>query len=114
MSDLIDTNLLNWQPVRPELTRGVSGKPLLDGPTKVVLTRVVPGGVFPPHRDKYDHLFHFLSGTGVVLLGGKRIEVVAGVCLQIEAGEVHGYENSGEEDLLLLSMNLAARFNDAG
>ncbi len=107
MAKLIDTNLQDWQPVRPALTEGVSGQLLRDGPTKIVLTRVMPGGVFLPHRDSYGHLFYFLSGAGMVLLGEERIEVGAGICLQIEAGELHGYENCGREDLLLISVNLA-------
>ncbi len=107
MSKLIDTSELDWQAVRPELTSGVSGKLLCDGATKIVLTRVVPGGFFPPHRDKYSHLFHFLSGAGVVLLGEQRIDVGPGICLQIDAGELHGYENNGKEDLLLISVNLS-------
>ena len=107
MSRFIDTNDQDWQAVRPELTRGVSGKLLRDGATRIVLTRVVPGGLFPPHRDSYAHLFHFLSGVGVAQLGEQRIEVGSGICLQIDAGELHGYENSGEEDLLLISVNLS-------
>ena len=108
MSELTDTNALDWQPVRPELTTGVSGKLLRDGATRIVLTRVVPGGCFPPHRDKYGHLFHFLSGTGEALIEEERIAVGPGICLQIAAGELHGYENNGQEDLLLISVNLAA------
>ncbi|WP_020674595.1 cupin domain-containing protein [Geopsychrobacter electrodiphilus] len=105
MSRLIDTNAQDWQPVRPELTRGVGGKLLLDGAMRMVLTRVVPGGNFPPHRDAYGHLFHFLSGAGTVIIGDKRIVVGEGICLQIDAGELHGYENNGSEDLLLISVN---------
>ena len=107
MGKLIDTNTLDWQAVRPELTTGVSGKLLCDGATKIVLTRVVPGGLFPQHRDAYGHLFHFLSGAGVMLLGEERVDVGPGICLRIEAGELHGYENNGDEDLLLISVNLS-------
>jgi quercetin dioxygenase-like cupin family protein len=107
MSRLIDTDALDWQPVRPELTHGVSGKLLLDAATRIVLTRVEPGGIFPPHRDAYGHLFHFLSGAGVLTLGDQRKVVGPGISVQIEAGELHGYENNGKEDLLLISVNLA-------
>jgi len=106
MSQLIDTNRQDWQPVRPEFTQGVWGKALLDGATKIVLTRVEPGGVFPPHRDRHGHLFHVLSGVGLVQLGEHWVEVGTGICLQIAAGELHGYENTGSEDLLLISANL--------
>jgi quercetin dioxygenase-like cupin family protein len=107
MSRLIDTNAQDWLPVRPELTQGVSGKLLLDGTTRIVLTRVIPGGNFPLHRDDYGHLCHFLSGAGVVMVEEKRLVVGEGICLQIAAGELHGYENHGSEDLVLVSVNLA-------
>ena len=74
MAKLTDTNAQDWQPLRPELTTGVSGKLLRDGATRIVLTRVVPGGIFRPHRDSYGHLFHFLSGAGSVLLEDERIK----------------------------------------
>lgn len=106
MGKRIDTNMLEWQPVRPELTRGVTGKLLRDGSTRIVLTRVEPGGSFPAHRDDYAHLFHFLSGTGVVHLEGQQLDVGSGECVQVDAGELHGYENPGKEDLILISMNL--------
>lgn len=46
MAQLIDTNNQDWQPIRPELTTGIAGKLLLEGPIKMVLTKVDPGGFF--------------------------------------------------------------------
>ena len=106
MGKRIDTNSLEWQPVRPELTSGVTGKLLRDGSTRIVLTRVEPGGSFPAHVDDYAHQFHFLSGSGVVQLEEQQLDVGPGVSVQVDAGELHGYENSGEDDLILISMNL--------
>lgn len=95
-----------WQTVRPGLTRGVSGKLLLDGSTRIVLTRVAPGGMFRAHRDRYGHVFHILSGRGVAQVEAGEYPLAAGMTLQIEAGELHSYENHGDEDLLLISVNL--------
>ena len=106
MERLIDTNQQQWQPVRPDLTAGITGKLLLEGPTRMVLTRVRPGGVFHPHRDSYRHLFHILYGQGAFQVEGEQMILTAGLTLQVEAGELHGYENHGEDDLLLLSLNL--------
>ena len=99
---------MEWRPVRPEVTEGVFGKTLLDEKVKAVLTRVAPGGKFRTHADKYAHLFYFLSGEGTVHVGDERYAAKAGVSVQVAAGELHAYENTGAADMLLLSMNLPA------
>ena len=106
MNALFDLAPLPWKPVRPEVTAGITGKAMLDGPLKVVLTRVEPGGRFSPHVDAYAHLFYFLSGQGAVWMGGERSEARPGVVAQIDAGVEHAYENTGQEDLVLVSMNI--------
>jgi quercetin dioxygenase-like cupin family protein len=106
VSEFLEDDSLAWQPVRPEITEGVSGKVLLAGPTRAVLTRVAPGGRFAPHRDPYAHLFYVLTGTAEVAAGEERRRVGPGSVVRIAAGEFHGYENSGMEELLLLSLNL--------
>ncbi len=99
---------LEWQPVRPQITREVFGKSLLDEKVKVVLTRVAPGGKFAEHADRYGHLFYFLSGEGIVRVDGEECEARAGQVFQISPGQMHSYENTGSDDLLLISMNLPA------
>ena len=106
MGALFDVATLEWQPVRPGITAGVLGKALLDGALKVVLTRVEPGGRFRPHVDSYGHLFYFLSGEGALWVGGERAEARPGLVARIDAGVEHAYENTGEEDLVLVSLNL--------
>jgi len=106
MTRLLDTNLSDWCPVRPELTNGVSGFALLDGTTKMVLTEVVPEGSFRPHRDRYGHLFHVISGEGHFTVEGMEYPLSAGMALRVQAGELHGYKNIGTEKLLLLSVNI--------
>lgn len=106
MAEFIEDDSLAWQPVRPEIAHGVSGKVLLAGPTRAVLTRVAPGGRFAPHCDPYAHLFYILSGQGEVIAGEERRAVGPGSVVRIAAGELHGYENGGEADLLLISLNL--------
>lgn len=108
MAKLVDTRNRDWQPVRPELTSGVTGKLLLDGATKIVLTKVEPGGVFRSHCDNYSHLFHILSGQAMARVEGKEYQLSAGMSLQVDCGEQHEYRNCGQEDLLLISMNLPA------
>jgi len=111
VAEFIEDDSLAWQPVRPEIADGVSGKVLLAGPTRAVLTRVAPGGRFAPHRDPYAHLFYILAGKGEVLAGEARHAVSPGSVVRIAAGELHGYENNGESDLLLISLNLPQERN---
>jgi len=109
MARLVDPSALDWQPVRPELTAGVTGKALLEAATRVMLTRVAPGGVFRPHRDSYDHLFYILSGQALATVGVQEYHLDCGMSLQVDAGELHSYENRGEAELLLISINLQQR-----
>lgn len=109
MAEFFEDDSLAWQPVRPEITRGVFGKTLLAGPTRAVLTRVEPGGRFSRHRDAYDHLFYILSGSGEIIAGDVRRTVGPGAVVRIAAGEWHGYENCGDGELLLISLNLPAQ-----
>jgi len=106
MAEFLKDDALAWQPIRPDVAKGVLGKVLSAGPTRTVLTRVAPGGRFAPHRDPYGHLFYFLAGTGEVLAGEERHPVGPGSVVRISAGELHGYENGGPEELLLISLNL--------
>jgi len=97
---------LAWQSVRPALTNGVFGKTMLDSATKMVFTRVEPGGGFAPHVDAYGHLMYVLSGSGLAVSGGGEYPLTPGVVLQIAAGEVHSYRNTGAEQLVLIALNL--------
>ena len=97
-----------WEPVRPALTSGVFGRTMLDAGTKVVYTRVEPGGVFAAHVDAYGHLMYILSGSGLAFSGGREYQLVPGLVLQIPAGEEHAYRNTGAGQLLMISLNLPA------
>ena len=106
MGQIVDTRLLEWQPVRPDVTRGVEGKTLLAGEVKIVITRVIPGGGFLEHRDEYGHLFYFFSGEGMVSVGETQFEARPGVAVRVAVGEPHAYENTGPDEMLLISINL--------
>jgi len=89
MGQIVDTRLLEWQPVRPDVTRGVEGKTLLAGEVKIVITRVVPGG-----------------GFSMVSVGETQFEARPGVAVRVAVGEPHAYENTGPDEMLLISINL--------
>ena len=108
MSTAVQLDNLPWQPVRPALTTGVFGRTLLDGATKMVYTRVEPGGGFAAHVDPYGHLMYVLSGSGLAVSGGSEYQLVPGSVLRIEPGEEHSYRNTGAEQLVLIALNLPA------
>jgi mannose-6-phosphate isomerase-like protein (cupin superfamily) len=106
MSEVFQITALEWQPVRLDVARGVYGKTLLAEGAKLVLTRVEPRGKFSMHRDDYGHLFYFLEGEGIVCVGDKRYQAQPGLVVQVDAREEHCYENTGNQDLMLISVNL--------
>jgi len=106
MGQVVDAAELEWQPVRLDVARGVYGKTLLADGVKVVLTRVVPDGRFSAHRDDYAHLFYFLGGQGLVWKGEQQFQARAGLAVHVAAGVAHAYENTGTEDLTLISINV--------
>ncbi|MBJ6727675.1 cupin domain-containing protein [Geomesophilobacter sediminis] len=97
---------LPWVPVRPGVATGVFGKTLLDGATKIVLTRVEPDGGFATHVDRYGHLMQVLEGEGVATVGAQEYAMSPGIVLRIPAGLPHSYRNCGAGYLVLLSVNL--------
>jgi quercetin dioxygenase-like cupin family protein len=106
MSTAIQLSDLEWKPVRPAITTGVYGRTMLDARTKMVYTRVEPGGGFTAHVDSYGHLLYILSGTGVAEAGGEEYRLEPGLVIQIAPGEEHSYRNTGQYVLELISLNL--------
>ena len=53
-----------------------------------------------------DHLFYFLNGEGLVWVEGKQFKATPGLVIQVSAGEQHAYENIGNQDLMLISVNI--------
>lgn len=98
-----------WKVTRKDLTEKVFGKALIpDGLSKVkiALTKVEPGGQFNQHTDNYHHVFYFLAGEGIGFIGGERYKINPGLVVQVPAGEKHGYENTGEKNLQLITINI--------
>ncbi|MFQ5821029.1 MAG: cupin domain-containing protein [Candidatus Heimdallarchaeota archaeon] len=102
-------NKLEWKALRKDLTIGVSSKSLIPEEltdVKIVLTRVEPGGEFTIHQDPYHHVFYFIEGRGEGQLGDVFYEINSGLVVEVPAGELHGYKNTGEKDLLLFTVNI--------
>ena len=108
MGEVFDIASLEWQAVRPDVAHGVLGRTLLADGVKLMLVHVTPGGKFEMHQDNYGHLFHFLSGEGRLWVQEGQFKVTPGLVARITAGEPHAYANTGNQDLVLISVNIPA------
>jgi quercetin dioxygenase-like cupin family protein len=107
MSDVIHLDNLSWEPLRTDVARGVFARTYFNKEgLKISYVRVEPGGRFESHRDAYGHLLHFLTGSGVAGFNGKEFPVGPGIVVQVIAGDEHFYLNTGDTDLILISMNM--------
>ncbi|UCE11511.1 MAG: cupin domain-containing protein [Candidatus Thorarchaeota archaeon] len=94
---------------RPSHTEGIMGVPLIpEGVTKVTvtLTQVAPGGKFTSHRDDYHHVFYFISGHGKGWIGDEAYEIKPRRAVEVPAGELHGYENTSDQTIQLVTINI--------
>ncbi|KJY42746.1 methionyl-tRNA synthetase [Streptomyces sp. NRRL B-1568] len=66
--------------------------------------RVAPGRASDPDRHDETEVFVITAGTGTVVVDGRRQEVAAGSMIVFEPFETHVLENTGEADLVFLTM----------
>ena len=103
-----DINPEDWKPT----AKGIPGifiysiMPLEWSEVKMLLTKVEAKGIFPPHKDDYHHVFQFIEGEGIVLIGDTKHKIKKNLIVQIPAGLMHSYENTGNSDLILLTVNI--------
>ena len=87
-----------------EVEPGLYGAKLVDGSDgarRVALLSgwLKPGAAHSPHMHESEEAVTFLSGRGVVRIGGQDFEVGPGDAVWIPPGAVHSTLNTGEEDL---------------
>ena len=100
---------LDWKETRSDITTRVYGKSLLPKDwtkVKMTITKVEPGGKFPIHKDNYHHVFYFISGSGKGILEKEEYQIKPEMIVEVPAGKEHGYENTGNDDLILITVNL--------
>ena len=108
MGDVYTIETLEWQKTRPDTADEVYAKTILTQRCiKMSLTCVKPGGRFKSHQDRYGHLFYFLSGEGTLSVSDRQYSIVPGLVVHIDAGEPHSYNNTGNNDLMLISSNIS-------
>ena len=66
--------------------------------------RVVPGGRSDAHQHDETETFVIVSGTGDLLVDGHRHAVRPGVVAQFEPFETHVIQNTGDQDLLFVTL----------
>lgn len=73
---------------------------------KILLTKVEPKGIFPLHIDDYHHVFYFIEGEGVLKIADKEYKIKPNLKVEISAGLEHGYENTGNTEMFLITVNI--------
>ena len=99
---------MEWADTRKDLTSKILTKELAPKNIKIekmVLTKVEPGGIFKAHVDNYHHIFYFLTGNGKLMIDNKQYPIKPEIIVTISAGTPHGYENTGKNDLMLITIN---------
>ena len=76
------------------------------GPSgKVIVTRIHPGGSIGVHAHPMsDDVNYVVSGPGRAVCDGEEEELSAGVCHVCRQGSEHGIVNTGEDDLVLVTV----------
>lgn len=72
---------------------------------RIIPTSIHPGGSIGPHvQESGDDLNYILSGTGYALCDGEKEELSAGVMHICPQGSTHSIVNTGEDDLVMLTV----------
>jgi len=108
-SELIHLDEIPWESfggqTKQIFRKSLSPKSFPSG-FRASLTLARPGGEFPDHVDPYTHIFYILEGEGEASVEGETISLKKGVALTVEAGKRHGYRNSGQTALVLITLNI--------
>ena len=109
---IYNSSNLDFGAIRKDLTKGVYGLPLIPeelSTTKVTLTKVQPYGEFSSHVDDYHHVFYFIKGQGIGWIDEEKYDVMPGRIVEIPAGVPHGYQNTTQENMLLITINIPSK-----
>ena len=75
------------------------------GPGRISMAEAVvpPGAATHMHvHSASEEIYRFLSGTGTMRLGKRRLDITPGDTVRIPAGTAHAIRNDGERDLVFL------------
>ncbi len=77
---------------------------MVDDKVKVILAGLKPGQKIPSHAEA-QAMYHFLEGTGWIIVDGERLPVSAGATVVMPAGSVRGIE--AETQLAFLATRIS-------
>ena len=61
-----------------------------------------PGGHTPRHAHEWPHINYIISGRGTLFLHGQENELAAGGYAYVPAGELHQFQNIGNEPFVFI------------
>lgn len=86
-------------------TGKMSAKLFMDEHGKIIPCHIHKGGSIGLHRhDTSDDINYVISGTGKAICNGEEETLFAGVCHICRKGNEHSIINTGEDDLVLLTV----------
>ena len=86
-------------------TGEMSAKMFMDEQGKIIPCHIHKGGSIGLHKhDTSDDINYVISGTGKAICDGKEEHLSAGVCHICKKGQEHSIINTGENDLVVLTV----------
>jgi len=107
VATIIDLDDLPHEPHSHELVGADHG----DVPFSVILVHSRPGIGPKLHRHPYSEVFIVEAGLARFQIGEESLEVGAGTVVVSPPGEAHGFTNSGTDELRLVAVHGAPRFD---
>ncbi|HED04117.1 MAG TPA: cupin domain-containing protein [Candidatus Fraserbacteria bacterium] len=102
---------LSDQPWQGGIAAGIEQKPIWmrgdsNSHAQVMLVRMASGVLSPPHRHPHPQIFYVLSGNGRLELDERVYQLKEGDAVRVLGGELHGFENTGSAELVMLEIQL--------
>lgn len=72
--------------------------------SQLVLMHIEPGDEIGEETHEVDQILFFVSGTGEAILDGERSPVKANSLVEVPAGTLHNFVNTGSEPLKLFTI----------
>ena len=102
---------LSDRPWERGIAAGIGQKPIWmrgesNSHAQVMLVRMAPGVLSPQRRHPHPQIFYVLSGSGRLELDDRVYQLKAGDAVRVLHGELHGFENTGSAELVMLEIQL--------
>lgn len=86
-------------------TGEMTAKMFMDNDGKIIPCKIHKGGSIGVHKhETSDDINYVLSGTGIAVCNGEEELLTAGCCHICKKGSEHSIVNTGDDDLVLLTV----------